>query len=103
MSAYDSEIFGPVACLYEFEGEEEALQYANDTQSGLSAYVFSGDHGRLLRFREALEAGVVGANSTNIFSNDLPFGGIKQSGLGREHGIDCLEEFVETKSICMGI
>ena len=103
MDAYKTEIFGPVACLYEFETETEVLALANDTNAGLSAYVFTEDLGRLLRFSEGLEAGVVGANSANIFSNDLPFGGIKESGLGKEHGINCLEEFVETKSICIGL
>lgn len=103
MDAYKTEIFGPVACLYEFETETEVLKLANDTNAGLSAYVFTGDLSRLLRFSEALEAGVVGANSANIFSNDLPFGGSKESGLGKEHGINCLEEFVETKSICIGL
>jgi succinate-semialdehyde dehydrogenase/glutarate-semialdehyde dehydrogenase len=103
MPAYRTEIFGPVACLYAFETEDEVLGLANNTQAGLSAYVYSRDLGRLVRFAEALEAGVVGANSANIFSNDLPFGGIKQSGLGREHGMQCLEEYVETKSICMGL
>jgi succinate-semialdehyde dehydrogenase/glutarate-semialdehyde dehydrogenase len=103
MAAFQTEIFGPVACLYEFETEDEALTLANNTQAGLSAYVYTRDADRLLRFSEALEAGVVGANSSNIFSNDLPFGGIKQSGIGREHGMQCLEEYVETKSICMGL
>ncbi|MBT8077209.1 MAG: NAD-dependent succinate-semialdehyde dehydrogenase [Gammaproteobacteria bacterium] len=103
MAAYTTEIFGPVACLYRFEREDDVLQKANDTQAGLAAYVFSGNPRRLLRFSEALEAGVIGANSTNIFSNDLPFGGIKQSGLGREHGLHCLDEYVETKSVCLGL
>jgi len=103
MQAYRTEIFGPVACLYAFDNEAEALRLANDTEAGLSAYVYSRDPERLARFSEALEAGVVGANSANIFANDLPFGGIKQSGLGREHGMECLEEYVETKSICVGL
>lgn len=102
MPAYHTEVFGPLACLYEFENEEEVLERANATEAGLSAYVYTEKQARLMRFCEALEAGVVGANSTNIFSNDMPFGGVKQSGVGREHGIDCLEEFVETKSIFMG-
>ena len=100
MLAYSTEIFGPVACLYEFETEDQALRMANDTQAGLAGYVYTRDAERLERFGAGLEAGVIGANATNIFANDLPFGGIKQSGLGREHGLDCLEEFVETKSIC---
>lgn len=102
MPAYRTEIFGPIACLYEFENDEEVLEFANDTEAGLSAYVYSRDSRRLSRFSDALEAGVIGANSANIFANDLPFGGVKQSGLGREHGAQCLEEYVETKSICMG-
>ena len=102
MMAWTTEVFGPVACLYRFESESEALQLANDTQAGLAAYVYSGDLDRLSRFAEGLEAGVVGVNSAMIFANDLPFGGIKQSGIGREHGLDCLDEFVETKSICRG-
>jgi len=103
MHAYTTEIFGPIACLYDFASEAEALELANDTQAGLSAYVFTQDLARLYRFSENLEAGVIGANSANIFSNDLPFGGSKESGLGREHGIDCLGEFTETKSICIGL
>ena len=102
MAARHAELFGPVACLYEFEDEQEVLQQANDTEAGLSAYVYSEDPGRLQRFAQGLEAGVVGANSANIFANDLPFGGIKQSGIGREHGKHCLDEYVETKSICLG-
>ncbi len=102
MPAYRTEIFGPVACLYEFDSEAEVLAKANDTNAGLSAYVYTSDAERLERFTETLEAGVVGANSANIFANDLPFGGVKQSGLGREHGPQCLDEYVETKSICVG-
>jgi succinate-semialdehyde dehydrogenase/glutarate-semialdehyde dehydrogenase len=103
MPAFNTEIFGPVACLYKFSNEEEAMRLANDTDAGLSAYVFTSDQNRLLRCSEALDAGVIGANSANIFSNDLPFGGMKQSGIGKEHGMQCLDEFVETKSICLGL
>lgn len=103
MDAYTAEVFGPVACLYEFDSEEQAVDMANDTQAGLSAYIFSSDQDRLLRCSAALDAGVVGANSSNIFANDLPFGGMKQSGLGKEHGLESLDEFVETKSICLGL
>lgn len=102
MAAHSAEIFGPVVCLYRFADEQEVLRLANATEAGLSAYVYSGDADRLQRCAEALEAGVVGANSSNIFANDLPFGGIKQSGLGREHGPDCLDEYLEIKSICRG-
>ncbi|MDH3273302.1 MAG: NAD-dependent succinate-semialdehyde dehydrogenase [Gammaproteobacteria bacterium] len=101
MPAYTTEIFGPVTCLYEFENEDQVVALANNTEAGLAAYVYSRDTSRLARVSEALEAGVVGANSSSIFANDLPFGGIKQSGLGREHGSQGLEEYVETKSICL--
>ncbi len=101
MRAHDEEIFGPIACLYAFEDEDEVLSAANRPLTGLAAYVYSQDVGRLIRMSEKLTAGVVGANSTQIFSNDLPFGGVKQSGLGREHGIACLEEFLQTKSISL--
>ena len=102
MPARQAEIFGPIVCLYEFEDEQDVMQQANDTEAGLSAYVYTADPNRLQRFAEGLEAGVVGANTANIFANDLPFGGIKQSGVGREHGKDCLDEYVEVKSICLG-
>jgi succinate-semialdehyde dehydrogenase/glutarate-semialdehyde dehydrogenase len=102
MPARQAEIFGPIVCLYAFEDEQDVLQQANDTEAGLSAYVFTADADRLQRFAEGLEAGVIGANTANIFANDLPFGGIKQSGIGREHGKDCLDEYVEIKSICRG-
>lgn len=102
MAAHAAEIFGPVVCLYRFADEAEVLQLANASDAGLSAYVYTGDNERLQRFAEDLEAGVIGANSANIFANDLPFGGIKQSGLGREHGPQCLEEYLEVKSICRG-
>jgi succinate-semialdehyde dehydrogenase/glutarate-semialdehyde dehydrogenase len=102
MPARQAEIFGPIACLYAFDDEDEVLQQANATDAGLSAYVFTADEDRLQRFAQGLEAGVIGANSANIFANDLPFGGIKQSGIGREHGKHCLDEYVETKSICVG-
>jgi succinate-semialdehyde dehydrogenase/glutarate-semialdehyde dehydrogenase len=91
-----------IACLYEFTDEAEVLLQANDTEAGLSAYVYTRDRERLVRFARALEAGIVGANSAMIFANDLPFGGIKQSGIGREHGADCLDEYTEVKSICLG-
>lgn len=103
MPAYETEIFGPVACLYEFESEQAVLDLANGTHAGLSAYFYTRDQSRLVRVSKALEAGVVGANSSSIFSNNLPFGGVKQSGLGREHGKQCLEEYVETKSVCLGL
>lgn len=103
MRVYSEEIFGPIACLYSFTNESDVIESANDTQAGLAAYVYSQNIARLIRMSEQLEAGVVGANSTNIFSNNLPFGGIKQSGLGKEHGLGCLDEYVQTKSVCLNL
>lgn len=103
MRVYNEEIFGPIACLYSFNDEQDVIKSANDTQAGLAAYVYSQNIARLIRMSEQLEAGVVGANSTNIFSNNLPFGGIKQSGLGKEHGLGCLDEYVQTKSVCLNL
>ena len=103
MRVYSEEIFGPIACLYSFTNASDVIESANDTQAGLAAYVYSQNIARLIRMSEQLEAGVVGANSTNIFSNNLPFGGIKQSGLGKEHGLGCLDEYVQTKSVCLNL
>ena len=103
MRVYSEEIFGPIACLYSFNDEKDVIESANETQAGLAAYVYSQNIARLMRMSEQLEAGVVGANSTNIFSNNLPFGGIKQSGLGKEHGLGCLDEYVQTKSVCLNL
>ena len=97
------EIFGPVAALYRFEREEDAIALANDTESGLAAYFYTRDIGRGFRVGEALEYGMVGIN-TGLFSNEVaPFGGIKQSGLGREGSKHGLDEYLEIKSLCFGI
>ena len=97
------EIFGPVAALYPFASEDEAIALANATESGLAAYFFTRDIGRGFRVAEALEYGMVGIN-TGLFSNEVaPFGGIKQSGLGREGSRHGLDEYLEIKSLCFGI
>jgi len=103
MTAYHTELFGPIACIYKFSNEEEALELANETPYGLAAYVFSNDHSRLWRMSEELEAGMIGANTTDVTSEDLPFGGIKQSGFGREGGMSCVDEYLETKVFCLGL
>ena len=102
MAACHQEIFGPVACLYRFQSEAEVLARANASPAGLAAYVYTGNSSRLMRVSHQLEAGTLGANSTQLFADNLPFGGIKQSGLGREHGAHCLDEYLETKSITIG-
>lgn len=96
------EVFGPVAPLFRFQTEEQAIQMANDTEFGLAAYFYSKDTGRAWRVSGALEYGMVGVNSGVISTAVAPFGGVKQSGMGREgsrHGID---EYVDTKYVCMG-
>ena len=96
------EIFGPVAALLRFDTEEDAIRLANNTPFGLAAYLFSRNLSRAWRVAEKLDAGMVGVNE-GIFSNEtVPFGGVKESGLGREGGAEGLEEYLETKYICLG-
>ena len=102
MRIAQEEIFGPVATVFRFTEESEAVELANDTPFGLAAYFYSRDIGRVWRVAEALEYGMVGINEGLISTEVAPFGGIKESGIGREgsrHGID---DFVEIKYLCMG-
>ena len=96
------ETFGPVAPLFRFSTEEEAVALANDTESGLAAYFYSRDIGRIWRVAEALEYGMVGINEGIISTEVAPFGGVKESGLGREGSKYGIEEFTELKYLCMG-
>ena len=96
------ETFGPVAPLFRFRSEEDAIQMANDTVYGLVAYFFSRDIGRVWRVSEALEYGMVGVNTGHVSVAPAPFGGVKQSGLGREGSKYGIEEYLEIKYICMG-
>ncbi len=96
------EIFGPVAPLYRFESDEEAIALANDTPFGLAAYLYSRDVGRIWRAAEALEYGLVGINEGIISTEVAPFGGMKESGIGREGSRYGIEEFVEIKYLCLG-
>ncbi|MBC8050474.1 MAG: NAD-dependent succinate-semialdehyde dehydrogenase [Chitinophagales bacterium] len=96
------ETFGPVAALYRFTKEDEAVKLANDTQFGLSAYFYTGDLGRVWRVAEALEVGIVGVNEGIISTEVAPFGGVKESGLGREGSHHGMEEFLEMKYIYLG-
>lgn len=93
------EIFGPVAPLTPFDTEEEAVAAANDTEYGLVSYVFTNDLRRALRVAEALETGMVGLNQGIVSNPAAPFGGIKESGLGREGGAVGIDEFLETKYV----
>jgi succinate-semialdehyde dehydrogenase/glutarate-semialdehyde dehydrogenase len=95
------EIFGPVAPIVTFSSEEEAVRLANDTEYGLVAYVYTGDLARGLRVSEAIEAGMVGINRGLVSDPAAPFGGVKQSGIGREGGHDGLLEYLESKYIAV--
>ncbi|GLY87723.1 NAD-dependent succinate-semialdehyde dehydrogenase [Actinoallomurus iriomotensis] len=96
------EIFGPVAPVTAFDTEEQALAWANDTEYGLVAYVYTRDLDRALRVSEALETGMVGLNRGVVSNPAAPFGGVKHSGLGREGGKVGIEEFLETKYVALG-
>jgi succinate-semialdehyde dehydrogenase/glutarate-semialdehyde dehydrogenase len=93
------EIFGPIAPVVTFDTEEEAIRLANDTIHGLASYLYTGDLSRAMRVAEAIEAGMVGVNRGLISDPAAPFGGVKQSGLGREGSHEGMEEFLETKYI----
>ena len=97
------EIFGPVAPIKGFSTEEEAIAAANDTQYGLVAYVYTRDLGRAFRVAEALETGMVGLNAGVVSNAGAPFGGVKQSGIGREGGNEGIEEFLETKYVLLAV
>lgn len=96
------ETFGPVAPLFRFETEDEAVRMANDTEFGLAAYFYSRDLGRCLRVAGALEYGIVGVNEGIISTEVAPFGGMKESGIGREGSYHGIEEYLEVKYICLG-
>ncbi len=102
MQVTREETFGPVAPLYRFSSEAEVIELANDTQSGLAAYFYSKDISRVWRVSEALEYGIVGVNEGVISTEVAPFGGVKESGLGREGSKYGIEEYLEIKYICMG-
>jgi succinate-semialdehyde dehydrogenase / glutarate-semialdehyde dehydrogenase len=96
------ETFGPVAPLFRFQAEAEAIALANDTEFGLAAYFYARDVGRVWRVAEALEAGMIGINTGLISTEVAPFGGVKESGLGREGSKYGIEEFLEVKYLCLG-
>ncbi len=103
MRCVQEEIFGPVAPVLSFEHEEEAVFMANDTPFGLAAYFYSSNLSRIYRVAEQLEYGMVGINDTAISHPAAPFGGVKESGIGREGSRYGLDEFLEKKYICLGI
>ncbi len=102
MAVANEETFGPVAPLFRFRDEGEAIEMANDTAFGLAAYFYSRDVGRVWRVAEALEHGIIGINEGIISNEVAPFGGMKESGIGREGSKYGMDEFLEIKYLCMG-
>ena len=102
MAVAREETFGPVAPLFRFSTEDEAIRMANDTEFGLAAYFYSRDIGRVWRVSEGLEYGIVGVNEGIISNEVAPFGGVKESGIGREGSKYGMDDFVEIKYLCMG-
>lgn len=95
------ETFGPVAPIFTFETEEEAIRYANDTEYGLASYIYTKDGSRMFRVAEALEYGIVGINDSLPTVAQAPFGGIKESGVGREGGKYGIEDYLEYKFLSL--
>jgi succinate-semialdehyde dehydrogenase/glutarate-semialdehyde dehydrogenase len=102
MDMAHEETFGPVAACYKFSSEAEVIQIANDTPFGLSAYFYSKDLARVWRVAEQLEVGIVGVNEGIISTEIAPFGGVKESGLGREGSHYGLDDYMEVKYVLMG-
>jgi succinate-semialdehyde dehydrogenase/glutarate-semialdehyde dehydrogenase len=103
MAVCREEIFGPVAPVLTFQSTDELIARANDTPYGLAAYLYARDLGRVTRVAEALEYGLVGVNDAAGYTHEVPFGGFKESGLGREGGREGLDEYLETKAIVVGL
>jgi succinate-semialdehyde dehydrogenase/glutarate-semialdehyde dehydrogenase len=101
MNCAKEEIFGPVAPVYRFESEDEVIRRSNDTNLGLAAYFYARDIGRIWRVSENLEYGIVGINTGMISTAVAPFGGVKQSGIGREGSKYGIEEYLEIKFLCL--
>jgi len=102
MAVAREETFGPVAPLFRFDTDDDAIRMANDTEFGLAAYFYSRDVGRVWKTSEALEYGIVGVNTGIISTEVAPFGGVKESGIGREGSHYGLDEFLEVKYVCLG-
>jgi succinate-semialdehyde dehydrogenase/glutarate-semialdehyde dehydrogenase len=102
MQVAKEETFGPLAPLFRFHTEEEVIDRANDTEFGLASYFYARDIGRVMRVSAALEYGMVGVNTAAIANEMAPFGGVKQSGLGREGSKYGIEDYLEIKYVCLG-
>jgi len=103
MRIAQEEIFGPVACLIPFADEADAIAQANDIPYGLSSYFYSRDMSRIWRVSEALEYGILGINTGVISTEVAPFGGMKESGIGREGSKYGLDDWLELKYVCLGV
>ena len=102
MKVSREETFGPVAPLFRFREESDAIAMANDTEFGLAAYFYARDMGRIWRVAEGLESGIIGINEGIISNEVAPFGGVKESGIGREGSKYGTDDFIEIKYLCMG-
>jgi succinate-semialdehyde dehydrogenase / glutarate-semialdehyde dehydrogenase len=102
MSVCGDEMLGPIASVLQFRNEDDVIALANDTRTGLAAYFYTSDISRAFRVMEALECGVVGVNDSLVFNEVAPFGGIKESGMGREGAHSGIEEYLEAKYVCFG-
>ena len=102
MKVAREETFGPLAPLFRFKDEAEAIRMANDTEFGLASYFYARDIGRIWRVSEGLEYGIVGINTGLISTPEAPFGGMKESGQGREGSKYGIEDFLELKYMCIG-
>ncbi len=96
------EIFGPIAPLFRFDTEDEAINAANDTEYGLAAYAYTRDISRVFRLQDRLEYGLIGINEVLIVSPEIPFGGLKESGLGKEGSWQGIDDYLDTKFMCIG-
>jgi acyl-CoA reductase-like NAD-dependent aldehyde dehydrogenase len=103
MRVFKEEIFGPITPVFKFSSDAEVVQMANDTEYGLAAYFYTQNVTRVWRVAKALEYGMVGVNQVAITSEVAPFGGVKESGLGREHSKYGLDEFQDKKTVCLGL
>ncbi len=102
MACAREEIFGPVATLFRFRDDADAIRMANDTEYGLAAYFYARDIGRVMRVADALEYGIIGINEGIISTEVAPFGGMKESGIGREGSKYGIEDFLEIKYLALG-
>lgn len=102
MAVAREETFGPLAALFRFKDEAHAIRMANDTEFGLASYLYTQDLGRIFRMSSALEYGMIGVNESLITTEVAPFGGVKESGLGREGSYQGIEDYLDTKYLCIG-